>query len=38
MPFLRNEFSSLFEDVFTVTSFKKMTNFHDQTKNQKLKL
>ena len=38
MPFLRNEFSKIFEDLFTVTLFTKMIHFYDQTKNLELKL
>ena len=38
MPFLRNEFSKIFEDLFTMTLFSKMTQIYDQTKNYKSKL
>ena len=38
MPFLRNEFSKIFQDLFTMTLFTKMTHIYDQTKNNKLKL
>ena len=37
MPFLRNEFSKNFEDLFTMTLFAKMTHIYDQTKDKKLK-
>ena len=40
MPFLRilrNEFSKIFEDLFTMTKFTKITDIHDQTKDLKLK-
>ena len=30
MPFLRNEFSKIFEDFYTVTKFTKMTQISDQ--------
>ena len=33
MPFLRNEFSKIFEEIFTMTLFTKMTHIYDQTKN-----
>ena len=33
MPFLRNEFSKIFEDIFTMTFFTKVTNINDHTKN-----
>ena len=38
MPFLRNEFTKIFEDLFTKTLFKKKTQIYDQTWNLKLKL
>ena len=38
MPFLRNEFLKIFEDLFILTLFSKMTDIYDQTKNLKLKL
>ena len=38
MPFLRNEFLKIFEDLFTMTLFTKITHIYDQTKNEKLKL
>ena len=37
MPFLRNEFSKIFEDLFTVTLFTEITRMFDRTKNFKLK-
>ena len=36
VPFLRNEFSKIFEDFFTMTLFTKMTHIYDQTKKLKL--
>ena len=36
--FLRNAFSQIFEDLFTMTLFTKITHIYDQTKNYKLKL
>ena len=33
MPFLRNEFPKLFEDLFAKTLFTKINHFYDQTKN-----
>ena len=36
MPFLRNEFSKIFKDLFTMMLFTEMTHFYDQT-NLKLK-
>ena len=33
MPFLRNEFSKVFEDLFTIALFRKMTHIYDQMKN-----
>ena len=33
MPFLRNEFSKIFEDLFTITLFPMKTHISDQTKN-----
>ena len=33
MPLLRKEFSKIFEDLFTITFFKAMTNIYDRTKN-----
>ena len=38
MPLSRNEFSKIFEDLFTMTLFEKMTDIYDRTKNRKLKL
>ena len=38
MPLLRNDFSKIFEDLFTMTWFAKLTHIYDDTKNQKLKL
>ena len=38
MPFLRNEFSKIFEELFTITYFPMMKIIYDQTKNLKLKL
>ena len=38
MPFLRNEFSKIYEDSFTMTKFSEMTHDYDQTKKKKLKL
>ena len=32
MPFLRNEFSKIFEELFTITLFSKMKIIYDQTK------
>ena len=29
MPFLRNEFSKVFEDLFTMTLFRKMAHIYD---------
>ena len=36
-PFLRNEFSEIFEDLFTLTLLTKTTDINDRTKNLKLK-
>ena len=36
MPFLRNEISKIFEDLFTMTLLSKMTHNNDPTKNKKL--
>ena len=33
IPFLRNEFLKVFEDLFTMTLFTKMTHIYGQTKN-----
>ena len=38
MPFLRNEFSKICENLFTMTFFAEMTHFYDQMKNLKLKV
>ena len=38
MPFLRNEFSKIFEDFFTMTQFTEMTHIFDQTENEKINL
>ena len=32
MPFLRNEFSKIFEDLFTMREFTEMTHIHDRPK------
>ena len=32
MPFMRNEFSKIFEDLFTMTKFTEMTHIYDLTK------
>ena len=37
MPFLRNEFSEKFEEIFTITIFPEMTDIYDQTKQRKIK-
>ena len=34
MPFLRNEFLKIFEDVFTKMLFTEMTHIHDQRKKE----
>ena len=36
MPFLRNEFSKMFDALFTTTIFKEITHVYDQTENQSL--
>ena len=33
MPFLRNEFSKIFEDFFTMALFSEMTHIYDLSKN-----
>ena len=33
MPFLRNEFLEIFEDLFTIAWFSKMKIIYDQTQN-----
>ena len=38
MVFLRNEFSKISEELFTITKFTKITYINGQTKNQKLKI
>ena len=37
LSFLRNEFSKIFEELFTITLFTAMTQINDQTKNKKRK-
>ena len=37
MPFLRNEFLKIFEDLFTMTEFTKMTHIYVRTQNWKSK-
>ena len=37
MPFLRNEFSKIFQERFTFTKFSKMKIIYDQTKILKIK-